>query len=146
MQVQIDHIVVDSREKDASASLLANLHGVPWEKSKKTDRIQEQAISGYDEYRAERASVYVNSTFTLDFIDSTAPKTRTHLCFRVNDETFDAIVERMKINGIGFRSEVHGPIDFKINTGFGGKRIYWDEPDNQNWEILTVSYARRREV
>ena len=30
----------------------------------------------------------------------------------------------------------------KINTGYGGEDVYWQEPDGHIWEMLTVSYAR----
>jgi hypothetical protein len=37
---------------------------------------------------------------------------------------------------------VRGPIDRQIDTQFGGRGIYWNEPDGHQWEMLTVSYAR----
>lgn len=36
---------------------------------------------------------------------------------------------------------VAGPFDGKINRGYGGSMIYWNEPDGHQREILTVSYA-----
>jgi hypothetical protein len=38
---------------------------------------------------------------------------------------------------------VHGPVDSRINTQHGGAIVYWNEPDGHQWEMLTVSYARR---
>jgi hypothetical protein len=38
---------------------------------------------------------------------------------------------------------VHGPVDFQIDTELGGRIVYWNEPDGHQWEMLTVSYARR---
>ena len=35
-----------------------------------------------------------------------------------------------------------GPDDYKVNCAYGGKLVYWSEPDGHAWEILTVSYAR----
>ncbi|MEO8037398.1 MAG: VOC family protein, partial [Betaproteobacteria bacterium] len=35
------------------------------------------------------------------------------------------------------------PMDRRINTEYGGRMIYWNEPDGHQWEMLTVSYARR---
>jgi hypothetical protein len=31
----------------------------------------------------------------------------------------------------------------RVNTDYGGRLVYWDQPDGHVWEILTVSYARR---
>ena len=31
----------------------------------------------------------------------------------------------------------------QVNTSLGGRIVYWNVPDGHQWEILTVSYARR---
>ena len=31
----------------------------------------------------------------------------------------------------------------RINTEYGGRMVYWNEPDGHQWEMLTVSYARQ---
>ena len=28
-------------------------------------------------------------------------------------------------------------------SDYGGKMIYWNDPEGHQWELLTVSYARR---
>ena len=86
--------------------------------------------------------VYVNDGLTLDFIDDDGPFPIQHFCFRVDDKTFDAILERLKTAGIPYRSSVRGPQDMQVNTDYGGRLVYWNEPDGHQWEILTVSYAR----
>ena len=62
---------------------------------------------------------------------------------RVTEQAFDAILERIKAAGIPYRSNVHGLVDFQINTQQGGSIVYWNEPDGHQWEMLTVSYARQ---
>lgn len=59
--------------------------------------------------------VYVNDGLTLGFIDD---------------------------DGIPYRSTVRGPDDSQVNTAYGRRMVYWNEPDGHPWEILTVSYAR----
>jgi catechol 2,3-dioxygenase-like lactoylglutathione lyase family enzyme len=66
-----------------------------------------------------------------------------HYCFRVDQDDFDAILERIKAAGIPYRSSVHGPVDLRVDTRHGGSIVYWNEPDGHQWEMLTVSYARR---
>ncbi len=56
---------------------------------------------------------------------------------------FDGILARIRAHGIEYRSTPHGPADMQVNTGHGGRIVYWDEPDGHVWEILTVSYARQ---
>ena len=87
--------------------------------------------------------VYVNDGLTLDFIQTDEDFPIYHFCFRVSQQEFDAILGRLTAAGIRYRSSVRGPVDMQINTDFGGSIIYWNEPDGHQWEILTVSYARK---
>jgi hypothetical protein len=124
--MQLDHFIVPSRDKIASASRLADLLGVRW---------AEPAGGPF-------AAVFVNDGLTLDFMDAPEPLPRHHYCFRVTPAEFDAILARIEASEIAYRSEVRGPVDRRVNTRLGGKNIYWNEPDGHQWEILTVSYAR----
>ena len=124
MTIHLDHTIVPSRNKTASAKLLAELLGVPW---------GEAAAGPF-------TAVYVNDGLTLDFIDTDEDFPVYHFCFRVGQEEFDAILARIEAAGIKYRSTVRGPVDMQINTQFGN--IYWNQPDGHQWEMLTVSYAR----
>jgi catechol 2,3-dioxygenase-like lactoylglutathione lyase family enzyme len=128
MSVELDHLMVPSRNKVASAKLLAELFGVPW---------SETSVGPF-------AAVYLNDGLTLDFDEWPEPIPMFHYCFRVSQDDFDAILGRIKAAGIPFRSSVHGPIDFAIDVQHGGSIVYWNEPDGHQWEMLTVSYARQR--
>jgi catechol 2,3-dioxygenase-like lactoylglutathione lyase family enzyme len=88
--------------------------------------------------------VYVNDGLTLDFIDDPTPFQVEHFCFRVGDAEFDAILRRLSAAGIPYRSDVRGPQDGQVNTEHGGRIVYWNLPDGHQWELLTLSYARRR--
>lgn len=125
MSVQLDHAIVPSHTKVASAKRLAELLGVPW---------AESSIGPF-------SPVYVNEGFTLDFIQSDEPFPIYHFCFRVTQAEFDAILGRIQAAGIPYRSQVHGPVDMKVDPQYGN--VYWNDPDGHQWEILTVSYARQ---
>ncbi len=127
MTIHLDHLMVPSRNKLASARLLAELLGVPW---------SETGVGPF-------APVFLNDGLTIDFDEWTEPFPMIHYCFRVDQADFDAILERIKAAGIAYRSNVHGPIDSRIGTHNGGSIVYWNEPDGHQWEMLTVSYARQ---
>lgn len=127
MAIHLDHLMVPSRDKVAAARLLAELLGVPW---------SETAVGPF-------IPVYVNDGLTLDFDEWPDPVPRIHYCFRVDPDAFDAILARIKAAEIPYRSNVHGPVDFEVGTHGGGRIVYWNEPDGHQWEMLTVSYARR---
>jgi hypothetical protein len=127
MPVDLDHLMVPSRDKLASAKLLARLLGVPW----------SSAAAG------PFVAVYVNDRLTLDFDEWTDALPMIHYCFRVGEDEFDGILARIKAAGIPYRSSVHGPVDHAVDTAHGGRIVYWNQPDGHQWEMLTVSYARR---
>ena len=124
--IEIDHLLVPARNKLAAAELIAKLLGVRW---------SETGVGPF-------APVFVNGGLTLDFDQWTEPFPPTHICFRVGEAEFDAILGRIRAAGIPFRSNVHGPVDNEVGSFGGGRNIYWSEPDGHAWEMLTVSYAR----
>src|SRR2546430_2661159 len=65
MTVHLDHLMVPSRNKVASAKLLAELLGVPW---------SETGVGPF-------APVYVNDGLTIDFDEWGDPFPMIHYCF-----------------------------------------------------------------
>ena len=126
MSIELDHSIVSARHRDASARQLAQLLGVPC----------GPAAAG------PFYAVYVNDGLTLDFIETDEDFPVQHFCFRVSEAVFDQILARIEAAGIGYRGNVRGPMDRSINTDYGGRMVYWNEPEGHQWEMLTVSYAR----
>lgn len=127
MSVQIDHIIVPTKDRRTAAKSLATILGVPW------------AESGVGPF----CPVYVNDDLTLDFDQAEGAFPVQHYCFRVSETEFEGILARLKASGIKYRSTPHGPVDMQVNTQHGGRIVYWNEPDKHVWEALTVSYARQ---
>jgi hypothetical protein len=127
MTIQFDHTIVPSHTRDQSAKKLAELLGVACGTAKEGPFF----------------AVYINENLTFDFIQSDEAFPVYHFCFRVDDEKFQQIINRLQIANIKYRSTVRGPMDMQINTANNGKQIYWNEPDGHQWEMLTVSYARQ---
>ena len=130
MSIELDHAIVPSRDRRASAELLAFLLGVAW------------AETGVGPF----CPVYVNDGLTLDFDQADGYFPVQHYCFRVSEEAFDGILSRIRAKGMEYRSTPHGPVDMKVNTQHGGRIAYWNDSDGHVWEVLTVSYARRPQI
>ena len=90
MTVHLDHLMVPSRNKAASAKLLAELLGVPW---------SESGVGPF-------AAVYVNDGLTIDFDEWTDPFPTIHYCFRVSQADFNTI------NGLPGRVKVVNQINW----------------------------------
>ena len=127
MAIQLDHTIVPSRTRDVSAKRLAELLGVP---------CGPAPLGPF-------FAVYVNDGLTLDYIQTDEEFPIYHFCFRVSEAEFDAIFARIQAAGIPYRADVRGPMDMQINTAYGGRMVYWNEPDGHQWEMLTASYARQ---
>jgi hypothetical protein len=124
MAIQLDHVIVPSHDPIARAKSLAGLLDVPWQES-----------------QGSFTPVYVNETLTLDFAKREQFESH-HYCFHVSDAEFDAILGRIQVARIPYRSSPLGETDMQINRRLGGKNLYWQDTDGHLWEILTVSYAR----
>jgi hypothetical protein len=125
MAIQLDHLIVPSRNPVPSAQYLASILDVPWD-----------AEGGHF------TPVYVSETLTLDFAQREQFDNH-HYCFRVSDAEFDGIFARVCAAEIPYRSAPRGPDDFQLNTRLGGRNFYWTDSDGHIWEVLTVSYARQ---
>jgi hypothetical protein len=126
MTIELDHFIVPARDKVAAARMLADLLGVAW---------AETSIGPF-------SAVFINEGLTLDFIQTDEAFAIYHFCFRVSPKAFDEILARLVAAGIQYRSTVRGPMDHQVNNQFGGRNVYWNEPEGHQWEMLTVSYAR----
>jgi len=127
MTIELDHFIVSARDQVQAAKRLAELLGVPW---------AEKTLGPF-------SAVFINPGLTLDFIQTDEPFPIEHFCFRVSEQEFDQIFARLRQAGVAYRSEVRGPTDHKVNTNYGGRMLYWNEPEGHQWEMLTVSYARQ---
>ncbi len=126
MTVQLDHLLIPARNKEAAARQLAEILGVRWGPAR---------VGPF-------SAVHVNDSLTIDFDEWTEDFPKGHYCFRVAEAEFQAILGRLQASGIAYRSLPHGPGDRKVNTSMGGSTVYWSEPGGHVWELLTESYAR----
>ena len=128
MAIQLDHLIVPSKDRIAAARQLGTLLGVAW--------AEQGAIGPF-------SPVYVSEELTIDFDQWNEAVPKQHYCFRVTQDEFEVILARIKKAGVAYRSLPHGPDDYKVNPAFGGNLVYWSEPDGHVWELLTVSYERQ---
>lgn len=127
MSIELDHLIVPSRDQRAAAELLARILGVAW---------SETAVGPF-------CPVFVSEGLTLDVDQIDGEIWVQHYCFRMSAAEFEGLVSRLQDLGIKYRSKPHGPADMQVNTAHGGRIVYWSEPDGHVWEALTVSYARQ---
>jgi catechol 2,3-dioxygenase-like lactoylglutathione lyase family enzyme len=64
-----------------------------------------------------------------------------HYAFLVDDDTFDALLERIRARGVTYWADPRGRLVGEINTNHGGRGVYFDDPSGHHLEALTRPYA-----
>ena len=119
MPIILNHTIVPTHDKVASAKWFADIFGLTYEKT-----------------QGHFAPVQVNDTLTLDF-DNSGSFESHHYAFHVSDEEFGAIWERIKAAGIPFGSGPYSPDDGQLNNRLGGQGVYFKDPNDHMLELLT---------
>jgi catechol 2,3-dioxygenase-like lactoylglutathione lyase family enzyme len=122
MTITLNHTIVPSHDKIASAKFFADLFGLSF----------DAGTVGYF------APVRVNDTLTLDFDDDVDRFDAHHYAFKVSESEFDAIFGRIKRAGIPFGSEPHARENRLINHRAGGRGVYFCDPNGHILEHLTA--------
>jgi len=122
MAIELNHTIVPAHDKIASAKFFAKILGLPFDKG----------AVGYF------APVQVNETLTLDFDDDVDRFDVHHYAFKVSEAEFDAIFSRIQAEGIPYGSEPHSRDDMNINHRGGGRGVYFCDPNEHIFELLTV--------
>lgn len=119
MGAELNHTIVGARDKHASARFLAGILGV--------------------EVGAEMGPfvpVPLDNAVTLDYM--TQPDVRPqHYAFLVGEDDFDAAFGRIQDAGLTYWADPGHETPGEINRRWGGRGVYFNDPDGHNMEILT---------
>lgn len=119
----LNHIIIPAKDKDASASFLADILGV-------------KAQLQWGPFRP----VQTSNGVTLDFVDSKDVRTQ-HYAFLVEEKEFDGAFERLKKSGAAYFANHDRSGPGEINHYWGGRGVYFDDPNGHWMELLTRPYG-----
>lgn len=120
--VALNHTIIHVRDKERSARFLSELFGLPEPRS-----------------WGPFCMVELAGGVTLDYADHEDPQT-THYAFLVSDTEFDEILGRIRERGLTYWADPAAKQPGEINTHFGGRGVYWADPDGHYLEIITKPY------
>jgi catechol 2,3-dioxygenase-like lactoylglutathione lyase family enzyme len=123
MAVRLDHTIVYSRDKHASAEFLSRLLGV-----------------GPPVPMGHFVTVEVANGVSLDYDNAPSVKSQ-HYAFLVDDDEFDGIFERVKAEGIVYFADPGHTSKGELNYRWGGRGFYFSDPDGHNLEVMTRRYG-----
>jgi len=124
MTIRLDHTIVPSKDKKASARFFAEILGLTVEPG-----------GGYF------AQVRVNDSLTFDFADEDGAFPGLHYAFHLSDGEFDGVLARVKARGLSFGSEPDAPANGRLNRRRGGRGFYFEDPNGHLLEVMTVPEA-----
>jgi catechol 2,3-dioxygenase-like lactoylglutathione lyase family enzyme len=127
MAIELDHTIVNVRDKRESATFLAELFGLP----------EPQPFGAYF------LTVTLANGVTLDFCDDDRPIDPQHYAFLVGDAEFDAIFAKIRARGMPYWADPARKTPGEINHHDGGRGVYFLDPSGHFLEIITVPYGGR---
>ncbi len=124
MSVKLNHTIVHSTDKAASAGFLAEILGLP-----------PPAPFGHF------LTVELDNEITLDFVQTNREIVPQHYAFLVSEANFDNIFGRIRELGLEFWADPQGRRPGEINTNDGGRGTYFRDPNGHYLEIITRPYG-----
>jgi len=119
MSIELNHTIVGATDKHASARFLAGILGL---------------TIGPD--TGPFTPIQLANGVTLDYMNR-AQVTPQHYAFLVSDDEFDAAFARIREAGLSYFADPGFQQQGEINTRWGGRGVYFRDPDGHSMEMLT---------
>ncbi len=125
MSVELNHTIVWCQDKLRSSAFLADMLGRP-------------APVAFLHFMV----VDMDNGVSIDFMEKDGPIALQHYAYLVDDATFDAIYGRIEERGLDHWADPARSQPGRINHHFGGRGVYFSDPDGHLLEAITRPYAR----
>ena len=119
----LNHIIIPAHDKDKSAKFLASVLGT-------------KPAQQWGPFRP----VQTSNGVTLDFVDSKDVRP-SHYAFLVDDAEFDSAFGRIQQAGLTYWAGPHKEGPGEINRHWGGRGVYFEDPDGHLLELITKPYG-----
>ena len=123
MAIRLNHTIVAARDRDASATFLTEMLGLP-----AALRLGPFAV------------VQIGDT-SLDFMESGGEIVSQHYAFLVSEQEFDQIFGRIRERGLACWADPSRRKRGDINGWDDGRGVYFDDPNGHLLEIITRPYG-----
>ncbi|RYD87613.1 MAG: VOC family protein [Sphingomonadales bacterium] len=125
MTVELNHTIIWCHDKARSAGFLAAMLGRP-------------APATFMHFLV----VDMDNGVSIDFMEKDGPIAAQHYAFLVSEPEFDAIHGRIRAKGLDHWADPARTKPGEINHHFGGRGVYFPDPDGHLLEAITRPYAR----
>ena len=125
MTVKINHTIVHSRDPRAAAEFFSSLFGLP-------------APVSFGPF----LDIEVANEVTLAFLAAGDMEVQTqHYAFLVSEAEFDQVFGRIRSRKVRYWADPARSREGEINTLFGGRGVYFEDPGGHLLEIITRPYG-----
>ena len=124
MSVQLNHTIVWCRNQQTSATVLAELLGLP-------------APTRYGPFLVVDAANGVS----LDYHEIDGEIAPQHYAFLIGEDDFDEVFGRIRERALDHWADPGRRQAGVINTRDGGRGVYFEDPDGHLLELLTRPYG-----
>jgi len=129
MAARLNHTIVWCSDKERSARFMAEMLGLP----------EPEPFLHFLVVRMENG-------VSLDFMQKEGPVSPQHYAFLVSDEGFDAGMARIEARGLAYWADPARSKAGQINRHWGGRGIYFEDPDGHLLELITKPYGPEEEL
>jgi catechol 2,3-dioxygenase-like lactoylglutathione lyase family enzyme len=124
MSVELNHTIVECRDRQRSAAFLTEILGLP-------------AATRFGRFLV----VTTDNGVSLDFAETDAAITTQHYAFLTGEDEFDVIFGRITRRGIQYWADPGRSRAAEINHNDGGRGVYFADPDGHLMEVITRPYG-----
>lgn len=124
MSAQLNHTIVWCRDQHKSAGFLTQILGLPAPR-----RFMHFLV------------VDLENGVSLDYYQSEEHVSLQHYAFLVSESAFDACLVRIRALGLEIWADPARAQPGQINHHFGGRGVYFQDPDGHLLEIITQPYG-----
>ena len=129
MAVELNHTIIWCSDKARSAAFLAEILGRP----------PARAFHHF-------LVVDLDNRVSLDFYEKEGDVAVQHYAFLVGDAEFDAILVRIREKGLDHWADPARTRPGEINRHFGGRGVYFADPDGHLLEAITTPYGTEEQL
>jgi catechol 2,3-dioxygenase-like lactoylglutathione lyase family enzyme len=124
MPVLLNHTIVWCRDKKRSSAFLVRILGCP------------PAVPFYN-----FMVVQLDNGVSLDFLEKDGAIDSQHYAFLIGESEFDAVISRIRDEGLRYWADPGKSRPNEINRNDGGRGVYFEDPDGHFLEVITRPYG-----
>jgi catechol 2,3-dioxygenase-like lactoylglutathione lyase family enzyme len=129
MAAQLNHTIVWCRDQKRSAEFLTQILGLPAPK-----RFLHFLV------------VELSNGVSMDYYERGEDVALQHYAFLVGEDEFDAIFARIRERGLAIWADPARTQPGEINHHWGGRGVYFQDPDGHMLEIITRPYGSESDL